>query len=473
MPEGGLPSVFRERVTFPGEGRLRGLESERSAAPVDPVTGLPSRAVLADALSEATLRSSTVGRRSALVILAVLNLREISEVFGFAVGDQVLAALAVRLKAGLRGDVKLLRHGGAEFALVVAGLSGRDEAESIAASLLRLAREPLEIGRWSIHLSVCAAVTLSSRRYGDHEQFAKAAASALTRARELGHGSLVLEDADRRGDDLPQVDEHMVRVAVDEQQFTLAYQPVVDPASGEVRGAEALLRWRLDDGREVPTSVFLPILEKSGMIIDLTAWQLMQVAGAAAEIRRSHPQVDCPVIFVNVGPQQLTHARLPEVVEAACVEHSPPPRSVCLDITERALRLRPRSMWDTFRRVRDLGVSLALDDFGVGTSSFEFLRDQDVDYVQISRFFARGLGDGGMDDVVVRHLVEAALEIGLVPVVEGVERESQARWLAEIGCPLAQGYLWGEAMSLEELRRKIDPAWTPPEDGFAHPADLA
>jgi diguanylate cyclase (GGDEF)-like protein/PAS domain S-box-containing protein len=420
----------------------------------DPLTGLPNRLFI-----EEQLQPPVEFRPSVLFYVDLDRFRDVNDHFGYAAGDQVLVQFADRLRsvAGT-GDV-VVRLSGDEFALITAGRLTRQQAEAIAQRMVLAADAPLAVSGVDGTTDVVtvgasvgiadAPVTGGRFTAEDLEMLIMAADMAMHRAKSLGRGRAVyfspelLED--REAADAVRARhrlERRLRTAVNAGRLTVRYQPVVALPSGQVSGFEALARWHDEELGWTAPDRFVPVAERTGLIVDLGRWVLRRACQEAAGWPATASGA-APTVAVNVSPVQLGQRAFVDDVVAALDASGLEPARLCLEITETAAITDLAATEARLDELRRLGVRLGLDDFGAGHSSLTLLRRLPVDLVKIDRSFVERVTTDTADAVLVRLVVEAAHSLGRRVCAEGVETLEQAQQLVAMGCDLAQGWLFG------------------------------
>ncbi len=243
---------------------------------------------------------------------------------------------------------------------------------------------------------------------------------------------------------------HALRSGFGRGELFLAYQPQIDLASRRPFGAEALLRWRLADGRLVPPDRFIPIAEYSGLIVEIGAWVLREACAELVRLRAAgHRDF---TMSINVSQAQFRHPAFVEVLRRALVESGAPPQYVELEITESMAMEDPRHLAEILGEVKRTGVSIAIDDFGTGFSSLSHLQRLQIDRLKIDRTFVSEITESARGSSIAEMVIQLGRNLGLSVIAEGVEDERQAQILSSLGCPLAQGFLFSRPLSPEGLR---------------------
>ena len=412
------------------------------AAFYDPLTGLPNRTRLVEQLD---ILLAGPGRSQATLALVDLDhFAESNDALGHQFGDMLLVAVAQRLRKQL-GDLDLARIGGDIFAVL-----GTD-ARCTPAALHALFAAPFAIDGQDVQVSSTLGLVRLVEHDGSGADALKDADIALKRAKTRQRGghfyflrSMGVEIRERVRL------MHALRRGFRRGQLFLAYQPQIDLASNRPYGAEALLRWRLDDGSLVPPDRFIPIAEYSGLIVEIGAWVLREACAELMRLRAAgHRDF---TMSVNVSQAQFRHPQFVEVLRRALIDTGAPPAFVELEITESMAMEDPRHLAEILAAVKQTGVSIAIDDFGTGFSSLSHLQRLQVDRLKIDRAFVSEITDSARGSSIAEMVIQLGRNLGLSVIAEGVEDERQAQILHALGCPLAQGYLFSRPLSPQDLR---------------------
>jgi diguanylate cyclase (GGDEF)-like protein/PAS domain S-box-containing protein len=419
-------------------GRLRGDEQMRHEALHDPLTGLANRALCRERLIHALARTSRDEGSACVLFVDLDDFKAVNDLYGHAAGDALLIALSRRLVATVRPADTVARLGGDEFVIVCEDI---DESTAIALGhrLAESIHESLDIDGIEHRLSASIGIALGTAGRRDPDALLADADAAAYRAKAEGRGRVEVFDTRLRR----HARERLRTAAALERalslgQLRLAFQPIVRLADGVTVGHEALLRWDSPGGVLSAPADFIPVAEESALIVEIGAWTLMQACHETAT--GYGVGEDGPTVGVNLSRRQLAQPDLPDLV-ADCLRSSGlPARRLRLEVKETVLQGAPTTARENLRKLRELGVELALDDFGTGYSS---LRDLQVAAVKIDRSFVGQLGKSDGDTAIVFAIVSLAQALGIDAIAEGVENEGQAEVLRALGCPLAQGYLFG------------------------------
>lgn len=426
----------------------------------DLVTGLATRSSLDAWVHEAITHSEVASNRALVAFIDIDLLRDVNDSFGPDAGDDLLRAVAGRLASIDLPGTRALRYEGAEFAVVFGNVANSEMATQIAEFLVDLLSPAFEVGGESLRITPLVGAAISSDNYSSSQDFIRDAHRALVRARDGGPGACVVHDESKRGRYETRVNEDRLGDALANEEFFLAYQPIVRLDNEQIIGVEALIRWQsasaTNTGMLMPSD-FFPLLEKSGLSVPVGTWVVREACRQAAAWNQRFP--DRPALFItcNVSARQLASSEFGADVARAVAESGIHAWQLCLDITEQALRYNRTSAWAALRELKDLGVKLGLDDFGTGMSALTYLRDFRLDLVRVDRLFVDGLVHNREDRAIVKHIASLAHDLGLIAVAEGVETAEQAEHLRALGVDLAQGYHFGRPGRAAEIVQRLDP----------------
>jgi diguanylate cyclase (GGDEF)-like protein len=429
------------------------LEAERRRlAQQDALTGLVNRGALRERLG----RLADRGGAAALLVLGLDDFGAVNDWLGRPRGDEVLAAVAARIRACLRGGDTAARLGGDEFAVLLDPVG--DEAEALAAAgrLLQALAAPVAVAGRQVRAGASVGLRLVAAGQ-EPEELLDDAHLAMRLAKRDARGGVKAFDAGLRVAALHRLHtEADLRRAVAEQQFTLRYQPIVELAAGRLVGLEALVRWQHPTRGLVDPTDFIDLAEQTGLIVPLGRFVLQAACQAARDWQRRHPLQRSTFIAVNLSVRQLLEADLLEDVAAALEASGLPPAALMLEITESVLAVDAEVAVERLWRLRELGVHLAVDDFGTGYSSLAYLRRLPVDTLKVAKPFVDGLRPGSEESALVGAIVGLADALSLRLIAEGIERPDQALELGALGCRYGQGHLFArpvDQLGVERLLR--------------------
>ncbi|MGI9050403.1 MAG: PAS domain S-box protein [Rubrobacteraceae bacterium] len=423
----------------------------------DALTGLPNRTMFNDRVSHALDLGLRQGARVAILFLDLDDFKVVNDSMGHEMGDRLLAEVAERLRICLRPEDTICRLGGDEFAILLedSDLAG---ATWVAQRVSGALREPFHLGaRQEIFVTTSVGIVLGDNSPGGSSrdianELIRKADMAMYRAKRGGKaGYAVFElSMDERAAARLSLESDLRR-AVEKEEFQLSYQPIVSISTGEVVGAEALLRWRHPERGLIPPDDFIPVAEETGLIVQIGKWVLRESSRRAREWREGYDS-SCqrPMLYVNLSGLQLRYPNLGRDVARILEDADLEPGALTLEITESVAMEDAESTALRLRELKDLGLKLAIDDFGTGYSSLSYLRDFPVDCLKIDYSFIKGLGRNKGDYTIAAGIIGFAHGLGLGAVAEGVETEEQLEQLRRLGCDMAQGNMLWEPLSTEE-----------------------
>jgi diguanylate cyclase (GGDEF)-like protein/PAS domain S-box-containing protein len=414
----------------------------------DVVTGLPNRPAFTECLAAVLDRATASEERFAVLCIDLDRFKEINDVFGHSVGDAVLREVSQRLQAAV-GGAFIARVGGDEFTVITMEGTQPSNAEALADCLLAAVEDDIEIDGRHLRIGLSIGVAVYPTDGADATILLANADAALYRAKAEARGSIRFfdTDLDRQLRDHRTL-QHDLSLAVDRGELSLHYQPLAK-VSGEVLGFEALLRWQHPIRGMVPPATFIPLAEKSGLIISIGGWVLRKACREAA----SWPK---PLrIAVNLSPMQFHHRDLPALVHLVLLETGLSPNRVELEITESVLIDDFSRGVSLLRRLKALGVGIVMDDFGTGYSSLSYLHSFPFDKIKIDHVFISDLEHNSQSATIVRAVIGLARGLELPVAAEGVETEGQLAILAHEGCDEIQGFLLGRPYPMEEYAELV------------------
>lgn len=410
----------------------------------DPLTALPNRLRLAEHIDRCLQLALSTRAGVGVVFLDLDRFKYVNDTWGHAVGDELLNAIAGRLRAVMRPGDLLARVGGDEFVIACSGLASADEAVRVADRLLEEFETSFTLSMGEVFMRPSVGVSYSSGLDGGAaETLVQEADTAMYQAKEAGRTSAALFDLSMRDRIARRLDvETALRNAIGNGELRLDYQPIVDVQSGDVLGFEALMRWAHPGLGQVSPVDFIPVAEESGLIVDLGRWALEEAIGQLAVWSDDAGlQGRSLWVAVNVSARQLRDTDLVAHVARLLQEHAVAPEKLHIEITESVMLEDGDAVTTALHGLRALGVELSADDFGTGYSSLSYLKRFPISCVKIDRSFVTGLGHDADDDAIVKAVLAMARALGLSVVAEGVETREQYEVLGGLGCDSAQGYL--------------------------------
>jgi len=417
----------------------------------DSLTGLPNRSMFHDRLEQAIKKAYRNDEQVALLFLDLDYFKEVNDTLGHGMGDKLLQEAAKRLRGCVRESDTVARLGGDEFTVILGELSDSRSVERVVPEILRMLAEPFQLGTEQVYISASIGITFYPDDGVEIDTLLKNADQAMYAAKSLGRNRYSYFTASMQS--AAQSRKKLVsdlRTAVSEKQFRVYYQPIIDLASGEIRKAEALIRWQHPERGLISPAEFIPIAEETGMIVELGDWMFREAARQASAWRiKHHPAFQ---ISVNVSPVQFQNEGVDLAAWLRWLEALQlPGQSVAVEITEGLLMDACPAVTDQLLKFRDNGVQVALDDFGTGYSSLSYLKKFDIDYIKIDQAFVRNLMPGSDDLALCEAIIVMAHKLGIKVIAEGVETEVQRQLLADSKCDFAQGYLFSRPVPAEDF----------------------
>ena len=442
----------------------------------DSLTGLPNRRFLGEGFDEMLKAMRRVNGRVGVFFIDLDGFKKINDTYGHEVGDELMVAVADRLKGAIGEADEIVRYGGDEFVALCPEVTNAVSAERIAQRLLKAVEQPFERGDDRLRISGSVGIALTEERCARPDEVLRDADAAMYQAKNQGPGRYALFDRSMADQITPSTAERRLREALENGEFRLYYQPIVSLWTKRLVGAEALLRWNDPRRGLVSPNEFMQALEDTGLIVPIGNWILEEVCAQSKRWQQAYPDRPALNIKVNVSARQLAQANFVQHLKECLETTGADADRICLEITEGALMYDVSSAWSTLREAKSLGISLALDDFGTGYSSLSYLRQFSLDLLKIDQSFVEGLGHSREDTTIVEHVIGMAKALGIVTVAEGVETEEQVKHLRAMNCDLAQGYYFshpqppdviGQLMAENGNRQE----WKPPPKTDGGPAD--
>jgi diguanylate cyclase (GGDEF)-like protein/PAS domain S-box-containing protein len=433
--------------------RKRAEQRIEHLARFDELTELPNRAAFTMRLADAIQASEKSGNSFALFFLDLDRFKEVNDVFGHSVGDALLQEVADRLKQAAEGAF-VARLGGDEFTVIMEGPQPVD-ASAVAQRILSLISDDIQIGEHCLRAGVSIGIALFPDNAQDASTLLAHADAALYRAKGQARGSVRFFEAemDMQLRERRALQQDLQKAAA-AGELSLHYQPQAR-MNGEITGFEALVRWHHPARGQIPPAIFIPLAEESSAIIALSKWVLYEACREAASWKN-------PVrVAVNLSPVQFRSGELPELVHLALLESGLPAHRLELEVTEGALIDDFSRALSTLRRLKSLGVRIAMDDFGTGYSSLSYLQSFPFDKIKIDRSFIAKVESNAQSAAIVRGVIGLARGLHLPVLAEGVENDNQLSFLSYELCDEAQGYLIGHPKPIDQyadmVRRPADP----------------
>jgi diguanylate cyclase (GGDEF)-like protein/PAS domain S-box-containing protein len=447
-------------VTFKDITERKALEDQlRHQAFHDPLSALPNRALFMDRLAHALTRANRRGSKVAVLFMDLDNFKVINDSLGHKAGDQLLIAVAERLKVNLRPEDTAARLGGDEFTILVEDVTSVGDVAQIAERIAEILQPPFTVEEQEVFATVSIGIALNNFTQEQPADLLRHADLAMYRAKHRGKARYEMFEPSMDATAVERLMlETTLRRALIRQQFRVYYQPIVALENNEVTGVEALMRWEHPQRGLLLPEEFLSIAEETGLIVRIGQWVLREACKQGRVWQERYPGTPPLTISVNLSTREFFH---PKMVAEVLDESEIDPATLQLEITEGAMRSNGTYSADrTLRNLKHIGVLLAIDDFGLGYSSLSYLKRFPVDFLKIDRSFIAGLGqdtDGVSKDAeIVKAMIDLTHALGLEVIAEGVETSEQLALLRTMKCDLAQGNYFSEPLPSGALAKILE-----------------
>jgi diguanylate cyclase (GGDEF)-like protein/PAS domain S-box-containing protein len=421
----------------------------------DELTDLPNRVSLFERCAELLGSAAAPARPVAVLFIDIDNFKDLNDTFGHSTGDALLGALGQRLKSAVGNDGLVGRLGGDEFGIVLHGDSSEMAALAVGEQILELMKEPvcLDDDGGAKPVPVSVSIGIAVERGVSAEELLRDADVALYRAKSSGKRRTAVFEPSMVSEVKSRFQlEADLRDALEMEQFFLVYQPVVQLATGQIHGVEALLRWRHPERGLVAPAEFIPTLEESGLILAVGDWVLREATMQTAHWQRMGLPLDTAI---NVSARQLDSEGLVTSLRESLETSLLHPSSLIVEVTETVLADDPEATAKRLAALRALGVRIAIDDFGTGYSSLSRLRRFPLDVLKIDQSFVAGIPQASHSVALTRTMIHMAQDLGLTTVAEGIETEEQLLVLRAEGCVSGQGFLFARPLEAEDVERLV------------------
>ncbi len=446
-PEGRISHYFS--IFSDISERKRAEERIHHLAYYDALTDLPNRSLLNKLVTQTLAAAARSRAHGALLFIDLNRFKPINDTLGHEVGDRLLKQVGERFRATLRSEDLMARLGGDEFVAGLFNIAKREHAGIVAQKLLTALDEPFLIDGNELRLGACIGISIYPQDGDNAETLLRYADIAMYRAKQTRQNAYMYysEEMNRRSLDRLKI-ETGLRQALDRGELRVHYQPKVRIDSGEIIGAEALVRWQHPSEGMIPPGEFIPVAEETGLVVQIGEWVLEQACLQALAWQRAG--LPLLKIAVNISARQI-NAGLPRTVAALLARLGLPPEWLELELTESMLMHGSDEVIDMMDELHAKGISLALDDFGTGYSSLSYLKRFPIDTLKIDRSFVAGIPQDANDCAIAGAIVSMAKQLGHKVIAEGVETREQLAFLSSLGCHEIQGYLFSPGVPAESF----------------------
>jgi diguanylate cyclase (GGDEF)-like protein len=433
--------------------RKREAQRIKYLAEHDTLTGLANRNTLHEHLAKMLAEADEARSKVALVMLDLDKFKQVNDTLGHACGDQLLCAVAKRLDSLAEGNGLVARLSGDEFAIVVSGAGAEERAIKLSEQIsVAFGNIPFVVGERQLRVNASIGVAVYPENCASADELFGNADLALYRAKFAGRGRTVAFEQSIRDELEQRVSlEAELKRALDRKELELFYQPQVSLEDGRLMGAETLIRWRHPSRGLIPPADFMPLVHASSQSGRIAAWVLETACRQGEQWQRIGHGVR---LGVNLSPAQLQSGDLAEAVASKLRETGLSPSLLELEVTENIVLEDDQVALEIFRRIRELGVHIAFDDFGTGYASLAYLKKFPLDRLKIDKSFVSDIRQNSGDAAIVTTIIGLGRSLGLSVIAEGIEDRDTAELLRRMGCQQAQGYHFGQPMPAAEFEQK-------------------
>ena len=452
-----LQGVSAEQPGFVGTyGVVRDVTEKKRAEAVisyqayhDILTDLPNRSLFQDRLGLALIQAKRRKTELAVMFIDLDRFKLVNDTLGHHKGDALLQQVARRLRDCLREGDTLARQGGDEFTVVLPDLHHHDDARVVAAKFIHSLEQPFDLDGQTAHISASIGIAVYPEHGDTLDEMLRNADTAMYQVKGEGkNGFALFDQSSRELLDRRTVLGHGLRHALSKNELEMYYQPQVDTGSGRLVGAEALIRWNHPTRGLVLPGEFLPYAEEHELIPAISEWMIDVLCRDMQKWSRAD---DTLKLSLNLSPRYLDRGKTYDTLRSAMLDYGISPHRLEVEITENICISNPQHAIDQLKRLGQLGVSVAIDDFGIGYSSLAYLHRFPVDTIKIDQSFINAIVDEDRQYPVVLAIISIARGLGLKLIAEGVETEVQVRYLRKHGCSVMQGYLFHRPMPIDEF----------------------
>lgn len=433
----------------------------------DSLTGLPNRALLKDRLNIALAGAARQNSMLGIICLDLDNFKDVNDTLGHAAGDRLLLEISQRIGRCLRSSDTLARMGGDEFTVLLPRIDAETDVAQVAERIIETLGEAVQLGDQTVYAGASIGISCFPKDGRTAETLQMNADLAMYEAKQAGRGQYRVFVADMlaRGPQRLSLSVQ-IRTALENAEFTLAYQPMINLATGRPEGVEALIRWQKPGGEWVAPAMFIPHAERAGLIKKIDCWVLERACRDALTWPRTEG-FDLPV-SVNISAVSLQQPDMAGLIKDILQRTGLPPRRLNLEITESAVKADPNAAQAMLEEVTSLGVGFSVNDFGTGYSTLSYLSQFPINCLKLDRHFIERIGKDKASEEVIQMLVQLAHKLELRVVAEGVEQRSQQIFLTDAGCEIMQGYHFVRPMPGDQLAK-----WLSADHSFARLIQIA
>ena len=431
-------------------------ERFRHAAFHDALTDLPNRNLFMETLKFALEKTKqTSDFKFAVLFLDINRFKTINDSLGHSMGDKLILHVAKRLAASVRDNDLVARFGGDEFAFILKNFSDIEDVIMFAERIKEKISAPFTLGGRQVFTSFSIGISLGNAKYEAAEDVLRDADIAMYHAKAANKDYVIFDKKmHARAVTLHQIETDL-RLAVERDEFTMYYQPIIGLGSMKLSGFEALIRWNHPQRGLVPPNEFIPVSEETGLIVPMTIWVLRTSCRQVVEWQREYPEYENLVISINLSGKHFAQKNLVEQIKAILVETKINPTCLKLELTESAVMENAEKVILMLTQIRELGIKLSIDDFGTGYSSLSYLHRFPINTLKVDRSFVSSMENGSENGEIVRTVIALAKTLKLDVVAEGIETIHQLHQLRVLGCEYGQGYLFSRPVPPVEAEKLL------------------
>jgi len=427
----------------------------------DTLTGLANRALFLDRVTHALVLARRHSRTIAVIFLDLDNFKTVNDSLGHAQGDMLLIHTSERMQTAVRTADTIARFGGDEFAILIEDASDNDAAMTVVERMLELMRHPFHLDGKEVYASASIGIAVADANHTASDLL-RNADMAMYIAKQSGKGQYRRYEARMHIEAMERLElESDMRHAIDREEFTLRYQPIVLLQTGEIAGVEALVRWNHPTRGMLSPLTFIPLAEETGLIVPLGRWVVREACRQAVSWQHLRPHSKPLTLTINISGHQLQGEHVVEDVRRALSDSGLDPRHLVLEITESVLMQQSATILERLHALKALGVRLAIDDFGTGYSSLGYLQRFPIDILKIDKSFVDDVGRGDTESALARAVIALGETLQLQTIAEGIELKQQLNGLQDLGCELGQGFFFDKPITPADLELALRNAYAP------------
>jgi diguanylate cyclase (GGDEF)-like protein/PAS domain S-box-containing protein len=418
----------------------------------DSLTQLPNRALFNDRLEQSIRTSSRQKKRFAVLFLDLDRFKQINDSLGHAIGDKVLQEIAKRLKSLIRKEDTLARLGGDEFTILIQDLKKESDAAILAKKIIKTIAEPIYIEKHTLYSSASIGISFFPKDSTDIDDLLMYADNAMYKAKDEGRSIFRYYSEEMTALALSKVVlESGMRMALENEELILFYQPQMNATNGKLIGVEALIRWEHPKKGLISPDIFIPIAQETGLIVELDRW-VMKTAMKQVSTWHKHG-LNPGVVALNLTIKLLQEKKFVEMVNKSMKEFEFKPEWLEFEVSEGQIMINPENAINKLKMINDMNIGISVDDFGTGYSSLSYLKRLPIDKLKIDKSFIKGLPANEEDVSITKAIIALCKSLNLDVIAEGVETVEQKVFLVENGCVNIQGYFYSKPIPAEEMEK--------------------